>query len=313
MEAAKFLAAVLICLSHAGVTGLVKTIAGGLAFPAVAMFFAISGYFSYGVNSKKLWKRLLHILRLYLAAYAIHLLCNCVLIELGGGSTVAYLRGALPEFDEVVLWITIQQDPILGHMWTMASTALSYLTLWVYVRFFEEGKTDYRPLYLVSLALFSCYLAMGVILPAAGTELPLRAFRNHWFYGLPCFTLGIFLHQYQDRIWKQYGLKPLALAAGTLASLTLVILDFRLMIPVGVVFLMLLVIASPGLPCGKLAEKAGSLSTGIYVLHMTMIQIYDICLAENFTPAAKPWLVLAMSLCGAVVWDLVVKMGKKQK
>lgn len=324
MEIAKLFMAVCVCVAHTDAEKTITSIAATLTMPAVAMFFAISGYFSFHVTSAKLFKRLLHIVRLYLIAYAIHLVCNCLLVELSGGSTIAYLRAAVPDLDEVILWSAVQHDSFLGHLWTLASTGICYIILWAYTFFQEDHPVNYTPLYIIAAVFFFGYTLMSAILPAAGITLHHYAFRNAWFLGFPSFMLGIFLRQHQAHIVARFSLTPCKLILATLTLYVLVAAGFQILFPIEVLSLMLLVIAVPRFPNGSFAEKlaarCGIWSTGIYVVHVTIITLYSALLqdtAEFLFGENEAWIqpliILTLSFAAALVWDSMDRILKKHR
>ncbi len=324
MEIAKMVTAILFCISHIEQSVPLCNIASRHSNFGLPMFFAISGYFAYGASSVKLFKRLLHILRLYLIAYIFHLICGCIIVESGGGSTIAYLRAAVPDLEEVILWSVTQHDSFLAHLWTLASTAISYIILWAYTRFQDDKNINYVPLYIISVVLFCCYLVMCVILPSIDVTVHYLAYRNAWFLGIPSFVLGIFLHQYHGLIFERFSLTAQKLAVLFVITYALDILGFHILLPLMVIFLMLLVIAVPRFPegcfIGKIANKCGVLSTAVYILHITFLSLYYALLQDqiksvlgDLEPSFQPAIILILSFCGAFIWNWIETCLKRSR
>lgn len=295
MECAKMVASFLVVLIHVGFPGALGRDVFAISLFAVPMFLAISGYFSYGAGPKVLGRRIVHILILNVITDVIHLAWNVVATELAGGSSVAYLIRAIPDPDELIYLITIQHNTFLDHLWYLLSAAICYGILWAYVRFYGEDEVNYHNLYLAAGGLWIAYFAIGTILPLDGKVLAPMIFGNAWFYALPMFTLGIFLHEYQDRLMKNFRLNGKKLLGIVALGMALCLAHKKYLgdgVPIGMYIevpaLMLFLITHPTVPVrgrfGRaLIGRFGVLSTAIYLLHVTLRSAYDVLLLGPVT------------------------------
>lgn len=335
MECCKMVASILVVFLHVPFPGEIDGFVKSFSGFAVPMFFAISGYFNYGADQKALSRRLKHLLKLYITAICVTFLWGCIRTELHGGSTIAFLRQFLPKPEEIAAWFLFQLDPRLGQLWYLLSACLCYVFLRVYVGFFSEGEVDYRPLYAIAFSLFSVFFALGILAPVCGVDVPYLLYRNGWFMGLPMFTLGIFIHNHQERIFESFHFTGRKLVLLILAAILLSILQWRTMetgqLTLGalieVVLLMLLLVSHPTITAGawgtSLIAKFGAWSTYVYLFHVTLLQVYStycqapvsaaLGSAEEFL---RPMLVAAMSLLFAIVfergewlWKRILKRG----
>ena len=64
MECFKMVASIVVLFLHVSVPGKTQSLLQLLANDAVALFFAITGYFNFGADQKTLARRLKHLLRL---------------------------------------------------------------------------------------------------------------------------------------------------------------------------------------------------------------------------------------------------------
>ena len=213
MEVCKLIASVFVILIHVPLPGKLGSMMACVGRFAVPAFFAISGYFSYNVGWKRLNKRIIHIIWLNLAAIAVCLLWGCIHEYFQGDNILLYLRAKLDlKADAVATWFLVQVNPFSGHLWYLTAIFLCYCALWLYVRFFGKEPVNYTPLYIFSLSLLPFHIAMGEM--ALSVEFPVHheLVRNFLFFGLPMFSLGIFLRQYQERIFRNFNLNGWKLA-----------------------------------------------------------------------------------------------------
>lgn len=331
MECAKMVASFFVVLIHVTFPGTLNRYVNVLALFAVPMFFAISGYFCYGADSHRIARRMGHIIRLNILIDMIHLLWLVIATELEGGSTAVVLIRAIPDLDELLLLLTVQHNNYLAHLWYMASLVICYGVIWIYVRFYGTEKVCYRSLYLMGLMLGAAYLPLATLLPAAGMEMPYLAYRNAWLFGLPVFILGIFLHEYYDRIMENFHLTDGKLVLGIAIGVAMCLLHSKyasgepLGLYIEVPALMLLLISHPTVPVrgslGKaLIGRFAVLSTAVYLLHITLFGVYEQLLRSGFgsllgakEPWLRPLLVYLLSLLGAIVWERTDWLLKRKK
>ncbi len=333
MELFKLLAAVLVVFIHTpfpGELGGVLTCMGSIAVP---YFFLICGYFNFCASARQVQRRMLHLLRLLILGTAVHLLYNCIVTELSGGSTIAYLRTVPLEADEWVKLLFLHIHPYAGHYWYLLAGLGVYLVYYLYVRFWEEGQVNYGAFYGLGLCLFVVLFVYGVLWPIVfSSDVPAMECRNGWFLGLPFFAAGLWLHQYQQQVVRAFRLTDgkliLLLAAGIFLSLlqrTGVqsgLVPFGMLLALPALFLLLLghpVISEAGW-MERFCAKCGRLSTWIYIFHLMIGLFYDAYLdapmlahAGQAAEYIRPLAVLGISLAAALVWDAIGELWKKWK
>lgn len=333
MELSKLIASFFVVCIHYWLPGKLGSWVEVLARFAVPMFFLISGYFNFRSGSRQVGRRLKNIGKLYLTAVAAYLLWGCISTELEGGSTVAYLIKAIPDPDEWYLWLAVQMDPFAAHLWYLNAIWVVYGLYWLYLRFFEDRTVSYTPLYLAGFMLFTVYFFACAMPTTVPEEDVLKACRNAWFTGIPMFTMGIFLREYEGRILQCFRLttgKMLLLILGGIGLVTLQwAADCMTFLPIGVLpmlaGLMLLTITHPHIS-GKSAFRAavfarcGTWSTWIYILHPLVRSVYKQLLrpsvfaliTEEVERAIHPLIVIALSLLAAMVIERAGALLKKK-
>lgn len=331
MECAKIIASFFVLFIHVPFPGSYGILVDGIGRFAVPMFFAISGYFNYRASCSKIKKRAMHLVSLYILAVALHLLWGCIITELNGGSTVAYLIKAIPDPDEFTRWIIIQTDPFSGQLWYLNSAIVTYCVYWLYVRFFDNGEITYTPLYFAAFALFSIYFAFCTVTSVGHGGDVLLSSRNAWFTGIPMFTFGIFLRQYEEQIFNNYHLTAKKLWFLLVIGLLLVIQQWHAIslpgMPLGtlliIISLLLLLVSHPTIPTKSkatqfLIHKFGPWSTWIYILHLIVNSFYKrfcqqavISVYPDFEQWLQPFIVLIVSFFAAIVADYITVLIKK--
>lgn len=325
MECFKIVAAILVVFMHVPFPGKMQGYLIAFANFAVPLFFAISGYFNYGADSKTIARRLKHLLRLYLVVIVTSVLVGVFMTEVTGGSTVVFLKRFIPDGREIMHWLVYQNDPRNGQLWYLTSACLCYVILWVYVRYFGEDAVNYRALYFAAFSLFGVYYALGCLSFPEGLDIPYMICRNGFYCGFPMFTLGIFLREHQERIINNYELTNrrlllLIFAGGAFTLLQYHFLGMGLM-TLGTVLevtaLLLLLAGHPvvtkrsGFLCACVT-RFGAWSTYIYILHVLVLQIYDgifqkavaTAFSEQLEAWLRPFLVAGLSFAAAVLFEL---------
>lgn len=330
MELCKLIASVFVVFIHALFPGRLGDVMDCLARFAVPLFFAISGYFSYRANDRKIVRRLGRIIKLNVIATAVCALWSCHRIKyitMDQGRMDYLLSGFSAE--GLADWLVLNINPYYHHLWYLTSIAFCYLILWVYVRFGENEQVNYRPLYFVSFFCFILQLALGTFAVAAEHWVSLLIYRNTLFFGLPMFTLGIFLREYRERILRAFRLTTprllLLIAGGAVLSLIQWFGIGKVEMPVGtvleVIALLLLLAVHPQLTARrgwleKLFPIMGSVSTFVYIMHPIVQGIYAAYDLNGFLPlpanlegCLRPLLIafgtMAVGFLFIPLWDLV--------
>ena len=321
MECFKIVAAIFVVFLHVSFP---SSKAQGLMFvlanDAVALFFVITGYFNFGADRKTLERRMKHLLRLYLVSILFTIAVGIITAGITGDGSVAFL---IPRWDEIMNWLILQQDPRNGQLWYLTSACLCYLILYLYVRFFGDKPVNYRPLYYAAFSLFTVFLALGCLAAVVGMNVPYLLYRNGFFCGLPMFTLGIFLREYQDRILTNFNLTSGKLLALALAGFILGIMQYftvgmgqaamGTLLEIPALLLFMTYHPTVTKERGVLAAcvgKFGAWSTYVYILHMQILSVYTrFCrpamltvFSENAEAWIQPFAVAALSLIAAIMF-----------
>ena len=321
MECFKMVAAIFVVFLHISFP---SSKAQGLMFvlanDAVALFFVITGYFNFGADRKTLECRMKHLLRLYLVAILFTIAVGIITAGITGDGSAAFL---IPRWDEIMNWLILQQDPRNGQLWYLTSACLCYLILYLYVRFFGDKPVNYRPLYYAAFSLFAVFLALGCLAAVVGMNVPYLLYRNGFFCGLPMFTLGIFLREYQDRILTNFNLTSGKLLALALAGFILGIMQYftvgmgqaamGTLLEIPALLLFMTYHPTVTKERGFLAAcvgKFGAWSTYVYILHIQIFSVYTrFCrpamltvFSENAEAWIQPFAVAALSLIAAIVF-----------
>ena len=317
LECCKLLAACFVVFLHIPFPGIFGQIVLCLSRFAVPLFFAVSGWFSYGASPEKLKRRFGHILLLELVGDILYVSWRCARDYLAGESLYWCLRYQLPDAQALKMWLLWSVDPFAGHLWYLSATCLCYFVLWAYTRL---GRKGYKGLYIPALALLLGCFAMGEFSKFTGIRVDYRIGRSGLFTGLPVFLQGLFLRQYRQKL-SAFGL-PLVLSGVALS-----ILEWKLLgsydLYIGSVLtaagILLFTSRYPDVPgwLAKAAASFGSISTLVYLLHLLLQEIYghyfQYSIEMQFGTTEhwlRPLLILGASLILGFCWDFLRKRSK---
>lgn len=332
MDVLKLIASVFVVFDHAVFPGRLGSWLICLCSFAVPMFFAISGYFNYGATPAQIHRRTREIFKLVIIGTLFQILGNCIAIEFDHGSSIAVLRAALPDRDEIARCIVLHFNPYAGQLWFLNGLIAVYLVFLGYTRFQNREKPNYRPFYGLCGMLFVMLFAFGTAAPATG-QAELLPVRNGWFMGLPMFGAGLFLREYQDRILDMVPYRWWMLLGTALGGMAFSILERETvgtgLMPFGMYFtvaaFLLLAVSYPVLSRGTglfagFLRHCGSISTWIYLFHLFFVTKYERffqpflrSLTGEAEPYFYPLLILALSVGNAIVWEIGSSMLKKRK
>ena len=330
MECWKMIAAMLVVFDHAWFPGKLGSVCIMLCTFAVPLFFMICGYFNYQATPKQIAQRTKHIIDLLLMGTFIHIVWGCIATELNGGSTIAYLRAAIPDPDEIVRFVVLHVHPYAGHLWYLISSAAVYIAFYAYTCFFSEKCIDYKYFYQFCFILFCITFSLDTVASAAGSSTGLFT-RCGWFIGFPMFGIGLFIREYQERIFSIFSFsgKKLLFFAFLGAGFTLLqgfttgIQLLPMGTLVGVISLMLFFVSHPTVPVksrilNKVIGEFGPISTWIYLFHLMFILCYEEFLKETFVafagnaePYLFPIFILLQSLSAAILCQYLAHRHRK--
>lgn len=325
LECCKLLASCFVVFIHVPFPWPVGEFVLCLARFAVPMFFAISGWYSYRVPADKLLKRMGHMLLLELAGIAIMQVWGVAATVYIGADVWQSLLNAVPGRQALWRWLIFQDDPYGGQLWYLSASAFVYGVFWLYNRL-TQNRWGYRPAYFVGACLLLGHFLMGELSVFTGLEIYSRNYRSGLFMGLPLFLMGLFLREYREKLLEMFRMPQLM----TLMLLGMGIsvaewrcfgkqeLYFGLLLEVPA--LLLAVSCYPRVPrwLDGMARISGSVSTGIYLVHFAVLDIYlaffqwriEYC-CGGMEPWLQPFAVLAISAAGAVLWMIPEAFWKR--
>ena len=331
MDLCKLIASVFIILIHVSLPDKTGEIANCLARFAVPVFFAISGYFSVGINSDKIKKRAISILKIYVFAVVFFVLWSAIRTNLFSDITVAEnFRQILTE-RKIAQWIIIGYNPFAGHLWYLHAILTCYVILWFYVRFSEKDGVNYNALYIIGVVGMLIHIAFGTNAKASAEEFSCLIYRNGLFFGLPMFAAGMFIKEHGEKIKERFNLN-LAKEIGIILFgiiLSLIQRDGLGVeeLPVGSLIesigLMLLMSNHPQIVSAKydrVFKSFGNISLAVYIFHIFFVQLINSLSSkvEFFTKIhsdelLKPIAVIVFSLIAGVLYDLILSIIAKIK
>lgn len=337
MELCKMIAAIFIVFLHYPFLGTFGKAVNCLSRFAVPVFFAISGYFSYGVDSNRFVKRIKHILKLNIISTLVYVLWSVIAVQRAGNVSVTEMLEMKLSAANIVKWLFINVNPFAGHLWYLAAILTCYVILWAYAGFYEGKQINYTPLYILGFTLILLHLLFSTVATASKMSVPYFVYRNALLFGLPMVVLGIFVREYGERIvnnFKLNGVKTIILiTVGSALSLLQWKGLGKIEMPVGalitVVALMLFMSTQSEIPfVGKhlygLFSHFGNISLIMYICHIligNVIKTYSadsaflMKIAENGN--LFPCAILIFSILAGVIFDifstLIKNVKKKQK
>jgi len=214
----KGLACFAIVWMHTNSGGLVNQVVVCMARFGIPVFFMVSGYFTYKNNkvdyTKVLAKKIIHIVKLIVVATLVYIIWQWVvdpLIKTGYVPNVFNSMersvGGLNVFNILVLNI----NPFSGILWFLNALLYCYL-IWLIIAKVKNKHVIYiLAIVILFIGIFTrAFIQYNHTIPE---EININYFRNWFFMGLPFFTIGYFIHDYQERIVKIAKPKYMVVAA----------------------------------------------------------------------------------------------------
>ena len=319
IECCRLFFSIIVIIAHCLTTDKFGLMMNGIGYVTVPFFFVVSGYFSYNVREKSIKKRFWSVVKLTIAANVLYIFWGAFLE--GARDIVSLLVWIKERCSITVLMqmLLISRNSIRSHLWYLNAIVICYAVMWLYVSWAEDDKCDYKPLYIVSVCLYGLHVVLGSFATASGFDIPSYVYRNALLYGIPMFSLGIFLREYYDKIIRAFYLTKTKLIVLFFVGFCLSILQIKgtgkVEMPIGslieVISLMLFVIMvpmitdKPGIVSGMISTF-GDLSTYIYVVHMVYLDIYIMYIqgyAQRFGDKVE------ILLCGIIVIGITLITG----
>lgn len=313
-----------VCFIHVQFPGMFGQLLNAVSRCGVALFFLISGYFSYNSNGEVVYTKLkvkLHRnLRLLFASYCLYLCWNIVgrLLRRGFTGVWGYLRSVF-SVSSIYRFLVWQNDPIAGHLWFLQSLVLCYLLMMVIVKK-ERYQTAYR--------LFFSFLIMQIVISGVLSvchieTVPLYVLRNVWFYGMPVFLIGYWIASQNEVLTRlsdyRLGLGVILGLAMTLAGRLLI---GNLQLYFGTIILLfsvfMLAIKHPQMNFPKFVVKMGAEYSGtIYTIHWLIKEIWrelvkTMKISGAFISWGSPIIVLGISVVVAIILEKLKSLRRER-
>ncbi len=197
LDILKLIASYAVVLIHVSLGGAVGNAVNGMARFAVPLFFAISGFYSYGITRAQARSRTFKILRLALFTTLLYTAVDII--------DAAFSDGLAGVGNYLLTWVNPSEllqliffnRPITSvHLWYLYALAYVYA---IYCFLLRRGISLKR---LTTVAAIC--LGVGLIfsegLSFCGILLERMIYRNFLFMGLPFFTVGLLAAKHRDRI-----------------------------------------------------------------------------------------------------------------
>lgn len=214
----KGLACLAIVWMHTNSGGLVNQIIVCMARFGIPVFFMVSGYFTYKDNkvdyTKVLTKKIIHILKLIVIATLVYVIWHWVADPfIKTGNIPNILNSIERSIHSINIFniLVLNINPFCGILWFLNALLYCYL-LWLLISKIKNK----RIVYLVAIViLFTGILARAFIQynHTMPEDININYFRNWLFMGLPFFTIGYLIHDYQERIVKVFKPKYMIVVA----------------------------------------------------------------------------------------------------
>ena len=327
IEACRLLASIAVVFIHCRMPGNLGEIANGLARFAVPFFFVVSGYFTFNATLDQIRKRMIGTAKLNIFSTLLYLLWKSYKTRyIFGESRILWFKNSL-SIHNIASWVFLNTNPFSEHLWYLNAIFICYYLIYLYISWKNNSSTSFHTLYKISFLLLLLHLSLGTFATAVQHDFPNLIYRNALFFGLPMFTLGLFLREYQDNFFTVFHLSNVVLWCLILLGGILVLLerfgfgkvDLHIGSIVTVISLMLLLISNPQVTQNnqillKAIPKFGSLSTWIYVTHVFWKDLFltfsleryiDNTFGKHLTAYILPFVVITISLFTGIIWEIV--------
>lgn len=296
IECFRLFFSIIVIIAHCISTDGFGILMNGFGYVTVPFFFVVSGYFSYNASERSMRKRFWSVAKLTVAANLLYILWG-VYIE--GVRDVWHLQEWIRvrcSIHALMKTFLISGSEIKSHLWYLNAIVFCYAAMWMYVCWAENATCDYKPLYITSVCLYALNVVLSSLATASEFDMPTDMYRNALLYGLPMFSLGIFLREYYDKIIRTYCLTKIKLigifAVGFFLSVLQIKGTGKVEMPAGalleVIALILLLTMVPVISknsgaVSRVISTFGALSTYVYVAHMIYLDAYHVYIKKYFS------------------------------
>ena len=221
LNAFKGIACIFVVFIHARFPGVFGQGVVAIARFAVPLFFMISGYYSYKINTEecinRMPQKMKRTLFLSLKAFAFYFVWESFIRWFGSGigPVVIYWRNIFC-FRTLIEVLIFSNDPLVGHLWFLIALIQGYFLLWVLL------SLKIKVHWLVPIILLEINIVLASLSNLYGLNLSLFYTRNVWMVGLPCMLVGFGVHKSQKQIMQHISELKCVLVLGLGVVFTLV-------------------------------------------------------------------------------------------
>ena len=305
----KGIACMLVVFIHCQFPGLLGIGVRTIVRFCVPLFFMVSGYFCYNVNSKEhSSKKIKHIASITFYSSLFYL----VFAGIRNWLFTAQSYNFAPS--RFLIWAVFNSPIIIADQYWFL-----YALLYVYIFFFIIKKyLSNRQLYVLAIFLFILFYFLSQGAHLLGFRIVKLIYRNWLLEGFPFFMLGHFLHDYKDHIHISNKVLLTVFSLFTILCLLERLIMGRafgvnLCTFPQVTALMIYAIKNPNHHKGIIQELGKRYSMLIYVVHPavwhTMEEIYQKTGYSDNPPALylMPIIVLISSIILSILFDYLKK------
>lgn len=303
---------------------------------AVPLFFAVSGYYSYRIDSRKIRKRISRLMLLLVSATAIYVLWAAWQAKFIDGPGIRTMLREKITIENAARFIFLGDIPFAAHLWYLTAIVECYCFYWGYISFYRT-EPDYRWLYMFASVLYAIQLTLSLLAVAVSLQFDHILYRNAVLFGIPMFTMGLFLRQYRERLVTAFRITvPRGIIMIVVCAMLSLLqwfgfgrTEFPLATLPEVAVILLLVQTSerfaavPNKWIGRASDFAESLSESVYIIHILLIKMVTGYTEYNAFATALyarkrlyPMAVLLGSVFLGTVWYFLKKIYpalKKQR
>lgn len=201
LDILKAICAFFVITIHAPFPGILGSCVIALARIAIPIFFMITGYFySETQHRKNEFNQIKKMLMLCLLANTLYFLWGLLLNMFAGGQIAQYLSNTF-SLKSIVKLLVLNESPFAGHLWYLGAILYVLIIVFFLYRTFPKHADIVlmvvTPLLLVTDLIFGKYSLLLL-----QREYPFIRVRNFLCVGIPYFSIGFFLKEYDSVISK---------------------------------------------------------------------------------------------------------------
>lgn len=294
IDSLKFICAILVIFIHCEYPYKEKLLP--ITDVAVPLFFAISGYFVFGI--KRSWGRIERIVKIFLWSAILYLLKTEVF------QLLISHKLWLPTWKNILDFIIFNDVVFSIHLWYLAAYIYILLIVYLIDKYSIWHLTGYFVMPLLLIGGFIKYSILDIC------PNDIQYYRNAYFYGLPYFILGGFVKKYVDVKLTKYSrwvilpiIMGLVLIRYELIGVNLTIIILKEIDLVLLVFCVLVFTVISRQTNYTILSKLGyKYSLYIYIFHLVIMQVCETIVKyvpeyiENVYMYINPFVVLFLSI-----------------